>query len=219
MFIKILRYFRENGFKAVLLKTSHKIYYSLMPAWNFLYYMDLMNADDCKEQEGTGYKIVNRDSESSLEPEESAALQSHLGPDVYKKQTDMRFDQHYSRLWLAKDGSRVLGFAWTVIQNTVEPFYWPLTEKDVHIYHVMVFPENRGKGIAGQILKKIISAYKQEDCQRIYVEVLTSNHSSNRLMCKSGFRVYGVGRRFKRRRLQIAIFRRDWKKYIDQSRL
>jgi hypothetical protein len=208
---RLTTYIRKHGLGDTLVHIRQKMSRLLFPAANNLYYVELQDLPEGFGQAPMDIEIVCRHKEAELSQAERCVLADHLGPMLYQRLMKERFEQRESVLWLAKQEEFVQGFMWTIVQNTVKSFYWPLTCKDVHFYHVMVFSGNRGRGIAGKMTCFVLGQMKRQGYKRAFVEVLITNSQSNHYISKTPFVQYGVGRRFSLGRYQIGLFRRNWK--------
>ncbi|QPI62568.1 GNAT family N-acetyltransferase [Vreelandella venusta] len=84
---------------------------------------------------------------------------------------------------VAEQGGRAVGLAWGVI-------HVPEVET-AHIYQMWVSPAARGKGIAKALLGKIKTWAIDKECERIALDVTTSNEAAAGLYRSSGFMAMG----------------------------
>lgn len=121
-------------------------------------------------------KVENIESLSALEsacftePWQSGTLLSALN------------DERYITLLLRGDDGSFLGYA----------LGWS-TGGEAELARIGVLPAWRRKGLAGQLLGAILTAFRRRDSKKVFLEVRESNHSARCLYEK--FRFAEVGKR------------------------
>ncbi len=68
--------------------------------------------------------------------------------------------------------------------------YWQIFE-EFHINNLAVVPEFRGQGIGSFILDNVFSEARKRNCQKIILEVRSTNYPAQRLYFKFGFEIVG----------------------------
>lgn len=81
-----------------------------------------------------------------------------------------------------KDG-RVIGYGG----------YWKIVDEG-NINNIAVHPEQRRSGVGGKIIEELFRLGREDDLQRFFLEVRSSNEPAKRLYRRKGFEVIGMRR-------------------------
>ena len=103
--------------------------------------------------------------------------------------------------WLvALDDDKVIGY---VGSQTV------LGETDM--MNIAIHPDHRKRGIATELIERLIQALKERDSHSLMLEVRASNEPAKSLYTKLGFELVGVRRNYYRNPKEDAlILRKEW---------
>ena len=105
----------------------------------------------------------------------------------YSHTKQVMYDGGY--LIVAINNDDILGFAWAFMQDIPAP----VSQKELFINVIEVFePSNYKKGIATEIIKKIISLAKELEVYQIRAYVEINNVASNNLWVKNNFGISPV---------------------------
>ena len=104
-----------------------------------------------------------------------------------------RFEKGAS-LWLIKSEEKLAGYGWTLQGCTIEPYYFPLAQDDVHLFDFHVFPEYRGCGINPLLVTHILRSFAANRAGRAFIEVAEWNQAQLSSLQKTPFRRLGMVR-------------------------
>lgn len=130
---------------------------------------------------------------------------AELGSDRFRTMTafwnpklaDRNIRERFSRgasLWLAMAGDDLAGYGWTLQGATIEPYYFPLSQNDVHLFDFQVFPAFRGRGINPFLVTSILVALEREGHTRAFIEAAAWNDAQLASLRKTPFQLLGTVR-------------------------
>lgn len=104
-----------------------------------------------------------------------------------------RFEKGAS-LWLIKSDEKLAGYGWTLQGSTIEPYYFPLAQDDVHLFDFHVFPQYRGCGINPLLVTHILRRFAASRAGRAFIEAAEWNQAQLSSLQKTPFRRLGMVR-------------------------
>ncbi len=93
-------------------------------------------------------------------------------------------DCSYAHFYTAKQGGRTVGFAGVYCLDVCE------------LMNIAVLPEYRRNGIAQKLLERCVLCAANNGCDRILLEVRSSNNSAKALYEKNGFAKIGIRKKY-----------------------
>ena len=152
---------------------------------------------------------------------ESVRTAAELGPQRHQLMTsfwnpklaDRRILERFRKgalLWLVMAGDQLAGFGWTLRGETIEPYYFPLAQDDVHLFDFHVFPEWRGRGINPFLVGSILAALSREIHGRAFIEAAVWNDAQLASLRKTPFRRLGTVR-------SCAVLGHTWISWTDEK--
>ena len=183
---RLVRCFKKKGF----LETIHRSFVVLLHSFlrrRLMFYVDLPNLPHRNLELPENHTVEYRKNQKDISSEEFEALAYYKGERIIKEQFKERFGRG-ARLWLMKLDGRAVGLVWTVNQKTVEPYYFPLTEKDVHIFDNEIFCDYRGRGINTWLINYVLFTLKEKKMIRAYIETRVDNVSEIKSLAKTYFK-------------------------------
>ena len=128
-----------------------------------------------------------------------------LGADRFRTMTtfwspklaDRNIRERFARgasLWLAMAGDTLAGYGWTLQGATMEPYYFPLAQDDVHLFDFQIFPAFRGRGINPFLVTAILAGLAHEGRARAFIEAAAWNDAQLASLRKTPFRLLGTVR-------------------------
>jgi GNAT superfamily N-acetyltransferase len=106
-----------------------------------------------------------------------------------------RFEKGAS-LWLVMCEGKLASYGWTLRGATIEPYYFPLTQNDVHLFDFHVFPQYRGHGINPYLIGQILDGLATNGAGRAFIEAAEWNGAQLSSLRKTPFRCLGLVRTF-----------------------
>lgn len=184
---RIVFFFRKNGLRS----TIHRSWTAVQRIRHFgkmcLYECSLPMIEPGLD----GGVIVERVVDGALAEEDRVRLLDSWDPDAKARQMADRFAAG-SELWLARLNGILAGYGWTLQGRTVEPYFFPLQQQDVHLYDFFVYPEFRGQGVNIALVNRILCALDGGTVRRALIECAAWNASQLRSLAKTRFHFYAV---------------------------
>jgi hypothetical protein len=106
-----------------------------------------------------------------------------------------RFEKGAS-LWMVKCDDRLAGYGWTLQGGTIEPYFFPLMQNDVHFFDFHVFPRYRGRGVNPYLVGQILDCFATNCRGRAFIEAAEWNNAQLSSLQKTSFRCLGSVRSF-----------------------
>jgi len=202
---RINRYYRTHGLWGTVLHALLYLKRHTLPEKVIVYVAELAeitNPGDNRAQDLRIERIISADALGELE---LRALLVQRDPELMRSQIRERFSKG-AWLWLAKLDSDVAGMLWSLRQKPLKPYYFPLLERDVHLFDDEVFPEFRGKGINSSLVTSVLTELSMLGSSRAYIETAPWNHAEIKSLSKTPFRELGVARKVRILRRTVTIW-------------
>jgi len=132
---------------------------------------------------------------AELSAEDLQEMTIFWNPKLANRNIRERFERGAS-LWLIKSEHRLAGYGWTLQGRTIEPYYFPLAEDDVHLFDFHVFHQYRGQGINPYLVRQILGSLATTRGGRAFIEVAEWNDAQLSSLRKTPFRCLGSVRSF-----------------------
>jgi len=194
---RINNIYRKGGPVNVLRKAFVKMGRNILQRKIIVFYVSL--ADDMKDFPLPPALIVKRRcSEGELSDQEREQLSSHWKAYDAVDECLARFEKG-SSVWLLEEDGKILVFEWTIRGKTMEPYLFPITKDDVHIFDCYAFPEHRGRGLSSKLTNYVLRELKKEGALRAFWEVHEWNGSELKSLRKIdiAFREIGAARKYR----------------------
>jgi len=124
---------------------------------------------------------------AALAPGDLQQMTSFWNPTLAKQNIRERFEKH-SSLWLMKVKGTLAGYGWTLKGTSIEPYFFSLSQTDVHLYDFHVFPEFRGNGFNPLLVTFILGSMAVEGSGRAFIEAAEWNTAQLSSLRKTPFR-------------------------------
>lgn len=184
---RIVFFLRKNGLRPTIRRALTAIQRTRHLGRMCLYDCCLPVAQPVTDAGITVERVVN----GAVSEEDWARLLNSWDPVGMARQMADRFAAG-SVLWLAKADGVLAGYGWTLQGHTIEPYFFPLQQEDIHFYDFFVYPEFRGRGINVALVNRILSALHDGTARRALIECAAWNSSQLRSLGKMDFRLYSV---------------------------
>lgn len=205
---KAILYYRRNGFWKSVKQAFKKIKDTVFPESDIIYYADLIDLKNSGPIEQDGILVVERKTSGELSAAEKEALFEQVGQKMIEPQIAERFERGASA-WFVYWQEQVAGMVWTLAGDTMEPFYYFIPPKDVHVFNNVIFPKYRGKRINPALLETVLIRLSERGFIRAYIETLASNLAERKSLARTSFRPMGTARKKKRKNRQITQWSAD----------
>jgi GNAT superfamily N-acetyltransferase len=114
-----------------------------------------------------------------------------------------------SEIWLARIDGRIAGYGWTLRGKSFEPYFFPLSSSDAHLFDFYVAPECRGRGVNVGLINSILETISHEGAKRALIECATWNEAQIRSLKKTPFVRYATVSKWTLRTKSILIWKRE----------
>ena len=101
-----------------------------------------------------------------------------------------RFEKGAS-LWLLECDDQLAGYGWTLRGGTIEPYYFPLAQDDVHLFDFHVFPHYRGRGMNRYLISRILDSLSDNCGGRAFIEAAEWNEAQLSSLRKDFVSLFG----------------------------
>jgi len=133
---------------------------------------------------------------AELSAEHLREMTSFWSPKLASRNIRERFEKGAS-LWLVELEGRLAGYGWTLRGSTIEPYYFPLAQNDVHLFDFHVFPNYRGRGMNPHLIGRVLDVFATNGGGRAFIEAAEWNDAQLSSLRKTPFRCLGSVRSFK----------------------
>jgi ribosomal protein S18 acetylase RimI-like enzyme len=199
---RLTEYYKRHGFAATLGRFSIEAKRRLFSRRMILFYCDLSALQQLWPEVPMHLSIEEHRRQSDISSQDLLQITSCWNPKLATQSIRTRFALGAS-LWLIRFEEKVAGYGWTLQGRTVEPHYFLLTPRDVHLFDFNVFPQYRGRGFNPLLVTEILRKLAPGGSRRAFIEAAEWNQAQLRSLRKTPFKRLGFARKF-------TIFRRTW---------
>ena len=212
---KLARYIRTYGLGKSVQRIMEISWLKLFDKPDVIYYADLSSFQMPISNLPKHVTIVERQSSEAMTEEEKAELDTQIGHQLIAPQLKERFDQGAS-VWFIQVNEKTAGMVWTLVGQTIEPFYYFMTSGDVHFFNNVVFPGYRGKGLNPYLINSVLQEMKEKKLIRAYIETNLRNVREQRSLMKTGFIPLGIAKKKARGDRQITSWQTAYQPPVEK---
>jgi ribosomal protein S18 acetylase RimI-like enzyme len=183
---RLATYYKRNGFGATLRRAALAVQRALFSNVMVLLYCDLSDGTARPLDSESFVKVEQKRSCAELSRDDLQAMTSFWNPKVANRRINDRFDKG-ALLWLIRSEGRLAGYGWTMCGSTIEPHYFPLGQRDAHLFDFHVFPKYRGQGINPSLVGHILGKLAAEGSARAFIEAAEWNRAQLASLGKTRF--------------------------------
>ncbi len=183
-------YCRRHGLAATVRRAWLAAKRALFASWMVVFYCDLDDRQLPQVTVPRTLKVERLRTLAELSAEHLQEMTSFWNPKMANRNIRERFEKGAS-LWLVECEGRLAGYGWTIEGGTIEPYYFPLTQNDLHFFDFHVFPRYRGRGFNPLLVAGILGDLANNRGGRAYIEAAESNEAQLSSLRKTPFRRIG----------------------------
>ena len=135
-------------------------------------------------------KVEQKNSYDELNPQDLIDMVVFWNPRLAQQRIEERFCQG-AVLWLIRSDERLAGYGWTLRGRTVEPYYFPLSQDEVHLFDFHVFSQYRGRGVNPLLVGHILRSLAADGLRQAFIEAADWNKAQLSSLRKTPFRRIG----------------------------
>jgi GNAT superfamily N-acetyltransferase len=194
-FIRIIRYYKTNGFCNTAIHSLTMAKKVIFQNKFVLFYAELTLLKNEDFQLPEYITIECKKSEDEISENDINILTLDRGKDIIQHELKDRFLKE-AFIWLIKVRGEFVGFIWSIKKTPVQPYFFPLTDYDVHLFDNEIFPKYRGQGINPVLINYLLYDLKRRGFVRAFMETLIWNSFEIRSLAKTHFRRLASARKF-----------------------
>jgi ribosomal protein S18 acetylase RimI-like enzyme len=192
---RLTAYCNRHGFVATIRRAGLAVKRALFSSRMVVFYCDLAKQTTASVNIPSSLKAERLRSYAELSPQDLQEMTSFWNPKQAHRNIRERFEQGAS-LWLIKSGEKLAGYGWTLQGRTIEPYYFPLGQDDVHLFDFHVYHEYRGQGLNPFLVTHILSNLARIGGGRAFIEAAEWNEAQLSSLRKTPFHRLGRFRSF-----------------------
>jgi hypothetical protein len=190
---RLLVYYSRNGLVATLRRVKLATRRGLFANRKVVFYCDLTRLAGDLLQLPQSLTVDRLTGYSQLGSDDLAELTSFWNPKQAHRDIKERFDRGAS-LWLIRSGNKLAGYGWTVLGDTIAPYFFPMGENDVQLFDFYSFPKFRGRAIHLLLIAYILQAMAGEGRTRAFGDTAEWNDAQLASFKMTPFRRLGYAR-------------------------
>jgi len=194
VFLRISGYYYKRGLLDTINYAFKYGFRAIFQDKYYIYYADLKNIERFSNVE-LDINVVCRKSRNEISDEENTDICAAIDHRIWNDECDERFMKG-AILWLAQLDGRVAGIVWSVNKHTIEPYFFPLQDKDIHLFDNLVLEKYRGKNINAAFIDNILRTLSKQGYERAYIETKIWNHQEMQSLKKTAFRNYAIAKKY-----------------------
>lgn len=198
LYLRSAKYLRRHGLKSSIKRLRREARNKIFYKRDVVFWLDLLQADLDGQAIPSNLRVERFDRRSGV-PER---LMNHMAEEysevLLKEYIQRRFAKGAS-LWCLRNETEDISYTWALTGQAMIPYYFPLTERDLHLFDGYTFPNFRGHGLNPVLLNHVLKYYRNEGFHRAYLETREWNTAVMRSVPKNGFIKIGLAKRRIRR--------------------
>lgn len=187
---RLTDYYTRHGFGATIRRAGLAIKRALFSSRMVLFYCDLGQLTPVPVNLPNPLSAERVSTYADLSQRDLQEMTSFWNPKMADRNIRARFEKRAS-LWLVKSRDKLAGYGWTLRGRTIEPYYFPLGQDDVHLFDFHVFPGYRGQGINPLLVTHILNDLAASGSGRAFIEAAEWNEAQLASLRKTPFRYLG----------------------------
>jgi hypothetical protein len=140
------------------------------------------------------YEVVVKRCVEEIKELERNSLVKNGNRELGEYKFSTRFDKGAS-VWFLKSGGEILGFIWSIRKKPVLPYFFPLSNNDVHLFDNEIFIDYRGKGLNGILVSHVLNGLREGGFHSAYIETAIWNTQEQKSLSKIKFEKIGLARK------------------------
>jgi ribosomal protein S18 acetylase RimI-like enzyme len=206
---RLTEYYKRHGFEATIRRAGLAARRAVFSSRMVVFYCDLAKLTTAPVNIPSSLRVERLRSYSELCRQDLQEMTSFWNPKQANRNIRERFGKGAS-LWLIKSGEKLAGYGWTLQGHTIEPYYFPLGQDDMHLFDFHVFPEYRGKGINPFLVAHMVDNLAMIGGGRAFIEAAEWNEAQLSSLRKTPFHRLGLARSF-------AIFGHMFTRWVEDG--
>lgn len=187
-----LTFWRRHGFRATVQRAVVSMHRLFSSSRMVVFYCDLLHP--AVSSLPSGLRAERKTSQAEIDPKDWDKMMNFSNAVECFCDFSERFRRGAS-IWLIWSEGNLAGYGWTMIGNTLAPYYHPFGPNDVHFFDFLIFPEFRGRNINPVLADHILLQMSAEHRTRAYIEVREWNKAQLRSLQKTKFQLAGIARK------------------------
>jgi GNAT superfamily N-acetyltransferase len=192
---RLSEYFRRHGFAATLRRARLAGKRAIFARRMVVFCCDLNERELVRVNAPKSLRVERLSVLSELSAEHLREMSSFWNTRLVNQNIRERFEKG-ALLWLVECEGRLAGYGWTLQGGAIEPYYFPLTKNDVHLFDFHVFPPYRGRGINPYLIGQILDGLATNWAARAFIEAAEWNDAQLSSLRKTRFSCLGLARSF-----------------------
>jgi Acetyltransferase (GNAT) family len=192
---RVTHYYSRHGLAATIRRAGLGAKRALLSNRMVVFYCDLATPTAGPVNVPNSMKFDRLRSEAELLQHDLQDITSFWNPKQASRNIKERFAKGAS-LWLIRSGDKLAGYGWTLQGLTIEPYYLPLTPRDVHLFDFHVFPQYRGRGMNPLLVTYVLCNLATNCGGRAFIDAAEWNHAQLTSLQKTPFCRLGLARSF-----------------------
>jgi hypothetical protein len=166
---RVAEYSRRHGFAATLRRAGLAARRAVFANRMVVFYCDLDNRLLRPINTPKTFKIERIRALTELRVEQFQQITSFWNPKLAVRNICERFDCG-ATLWIVECQNELAGYGWTLRGRAIEPYYFPLGERDVQLFDFFVLAKFRGRALHWLLTGHILHTLATEGVGRAYAD-------------------------------------------------
>jgi GNAT superfamily N-acetyltransferase len=182
---RVKSYYIRHGLWPTLVRGYRGVFSGTM----MLYYCDIAAFRQAPVLP-SGHSVERKRNEAEISSLDLQRYAELWNPVIAKANMRERFGRSAS-LWLLQSEGTLVGYGWTLGGGTIEPHFFRLGRRDVHLFDFYVAPAYRGRGLNPLLVNSVLCHLALEGCARAFIETPQWNHSQISSLKRTPFHFLG----------------------------
>jgi ribosomal protein S18 acetylase RimI-like enzyme len=192
---RLATYYKRNGLGPTLRRGTLAVRRTLFSNGMVLLYCELSEEAPPPLDSESFLKVEQKRGCAELSRDDLRAMTSFWNPKLAYRNIHERFNRG-ALLWLMKSEGRLAGYGWTLQGLTIEGHYFPLGQRDAHLFDFHIFPQYRGRGMNPFLVGHILRRLAAEGVARAFIEAAGWNQAQLSSLGKTPFHRFGRARKW-----------------------
>lgn len=198
LYLRTAKYLRRHGLKALFQRLRREARNRFRYNRDIIYSRDLLRGGLDDHPLPEEYRVVEYDKSTGLPEKLIKRIGEEYSEEIVQNYVSQRLEKG-ACLWCLESDADHMSYSWALTGRAMKPYYFPLGERDLHLFDGYTFPPFRGRGLNVILLDHVLKRYRDLGFVRALLETHEWNVPVIKMVPKNGFVRIGLARKKIRR--------------------
>lgn len=194
LYLRAAKYLRRHGLKASLQRLRREARNRFRFNRDVIFARDLLQGGLDDHPLSEEHRVERYDKSTGVPEGMLKRISEEYSEEIVKEYVSQRLEKGACLWCLVKDAEH-MSYTWALSGRAMKPHYFPLGERDLHLFDGYTFPPFRGRGLNVVLLDHVLKHYRDRGFVRALLETHEWNAPVIKMVPKNGFVKIGLARK------------------------